>query len=208
MQKELEVSRSGLSFDAINACKREVGHFLLVCSDCKVSDRQILGVDEASIFAHRNLGGLVQPTDISVMAALETSVNILEVANIVVCGHYDCLAVLAAFGGERTGITGNWLLDIERTAARYRPHLDSVESTANRLRALCELNTIEQAHRICSLGSVPNAWALGRPLTVRALMFDAVSGSSVDLGLSVSSANKTGDDLTRAIGRVWIDRIP
>lgn len=206
MQKERPVPESGPSDHTIDVGKREAGHFLLVCSDCQASDRRILGIDSPSVISHRNLGGLVQPTDISCIATLETGVNVLGVENIVVCGHYDCLAVSTAFGGQRSGIAGNWLLDVERTAAKYRQQLGSVENTADRLRAMCELNTIEQATRICSLGFVQNGWALGRPLTVSALMFDTVSGRSIDLGFTVSSANGIDERLNEAINRVAVDR--
>lgn len=206
MQKERPVPESGPSDHTIDVGKREAGHFLLVCSDCQASDRRILGIDSPSVISHRNLGGLVQPTDISCIATLETGVDVLGVEKIVVCGHYDCPAFSTAFGGQRSGIAGNWLLDVERTAAKYRQQLGSVENTADRLRAMCELNTIEQATRICSLGFVQNGWALGRPLTVSALMFDTVSGRSIDLGFTVSSANGIDERLNEAINRVAVDR--
>ncbi len=206
MQKKRQVPETGRSDHTVEVGKREAGHFLLVCSDCQASDRRILGIDKGKVISHRNFGGLVQPTDISCIATLETGVNVLGVENIVVCGHYDCLAVSTAFGGQRSGIAGNWLLDVERTAAKYRQQLGSVENTADRLRAMCELNTIEQATRICSLGFVQNGWALGRPLTVSALMFDTVSGRSIDLGFTVSSANGIDERLNEAINRVAVDR--
>lgn len=206
MQIERQAPETGPSDHTVDVGKREAGHFLLVCSDCQATDRRILGIDAARVISHRNLGGLVQPTDISCIATLETGVNVFGVENIVVCGHYDCAAVAAAFGGQRSGIAGNWLIDVERTAAKYRRQLGSVENTADRLRALCELNTIEQANRICSLGFVQNAWAHGRPLTVSAFMFDPVSGRSIDLGFTVSSANEIDESLNEAVSRVAIDR--
>lgn len=206
MQKEHTVPESGTSEHTIDAGKREAGHFLLVCSDCQATDRQILGIDAARVISHRNLGGLVQPTDISCIATLETGVNVLGVEKIVVCGHYDCPAVSTAFGGQRSGIAGNWLLDVERTAAKYRQQLGTVENTPDRLRALCELNTIEQANRICSFGFVQNAWASGQPLAVTAVIFDNVSGRPIDLGFTVSSANEIDEHLIEAISRVAIDR--
>ncbi len=206
MQKERPVPESGPSDHTIDVGKREAGHFLLVCSDCQASDRRILGIDSPSVISHRNLGGLVQPTDISCIATLETGVDVLGVEKIVVCGHYDCPAFSTAFGGQRSGIAGNWLLDVERTAAKYRHQLGIVENTPDRLRALCELNTIEQANRICSLGFVQNAWAHGRPLTVTAVIFDNVSGRLIDLGFTISSANGIDDCLNEAVSRISADR--
>ncbi len=71
----------------------------IACSDSRVMPDLLADADPGELFVLRNVGGLVPPrgTDPSVAAAVEYAVRILEVPDLVVCGHSRCGAVRALF---------------------------------------------------------------------------------------------------------------
>ncbi len=72
------------------------------CSDSRVMPAMITGSNVGDLFIVRNIGNFVAPynpnADFHATAsAIEYAVSILEVSDIIVCGHSDCGAIAALF---------------------------------------------------------------------------------------------------------------
>ncbi|TVR66103.1 MAG: carbonic anhydrase [Gemmatimonadales bacterium] len=72
------------------------------CSDSRVSPQLLTGAGPGELFVVRNVGNLIPPPDKAggpngISAALEYAVDILEVEEIIVCGHSHCGAVRALY---------------------------------------------------------------------------------------------------------------
>lgn len=73
----------------------------ITCADSRVSPDLLVSSDPGELFTMRNVGNLVPPAtadglstgDLSEASAIEYAVKVLEVANIVVCGHSGCGAM-------------------------------------------------------------------------------------------------------------------
>ena len=76
----------------------------ITCSDSRVVPDLLASTDPGDLFTMRNVGNLIPPAtaegastgDLSEASAIEYAVLALKVANIVVCGHFECGAMKAA----------------------------------------------------------------------------------------------------------------
>src|SRR5215217_6756728 len=73
------------------------------CSDSRVTAEEIMGLGPGDVFVHRNVGNLINNTDLNAMSAIEYAVRHLKVKQIIVCGHYNCGGVKAAMVPEDMG---------------------------------------------------------------------------------------------------------
>jgi carbonic anhydrase len=75
------------------------GALYIGCSDSRVIPERLTSAAPGELFVVRNVGNCVPPFDapiVSVGAAIEYAVEVLEVPHVVVCGHYGCGGVKAA----------------------------------------------------------------------------------------------------------------
>ncbi|EOD69456.1 bifunctional SulP family inorganic anion transporter/carbonic anhydrase [Amycolatopsis vancoresmycina] len=95
----------------------------ITCGDARIVPNLITTSGPGDLFTVRNIGNLVPPadgTDSSVGAAIEYAVGVLDVAEIVVCGHSGCGAMKALLGRAPDGLEqlGSWLRHGEATLRR------------------------------------------------------------------------------------------
>ncbi|HTV84342.1 MAG TPA: carbonic anhydrase [Dyella sp.] len=77
---------------------RRPGVMFITCADWRVMPELIFNAQPGELFVYRNIGNIVPPYAQPVselVAAIEYAVNVLEVDDIVVCGHSDCSAMKA-----------------------------------------------------------------------------------------------------------------
>lgn len=89
----LDDFKESLDYSIQNGQKPEV--LLISCCDSRVTTDFMFGNKPGDLFVVRNIGNLVPPFKsvsdfFSVAAAIEYAVNILDVSNIIVCGHSNC----------------------------------------------------------------------------------------------------------------------
>ena len=160
------------------------------CSDSRVPANEITGTPPGEIFVHRNIANMVVHTDINMLSVLDYSVNILEVTDIIVCGHYGCGGVLAALSNARDGIVENWLRNIKDVYRLYQRELDAIKNREKRAERLVELNIIEQVFNLTKTSIVQNAWAKGNPLAVHGIVYDLKTGLLTDLNATAKDKSE------------------
>jgi len=81
----------------------------ITCADSRVNPNLITSTDPGDLFIIRNIGNLVPPypevaaggADVSVAAALRYTLDVLDVKNVILCGHSQCGAMKAVVEQEK-----------------------------------------------------------------------------------------------------------
>ena len=157
------------------------------CSDSRVPANQIMGLLPGEVFVHRNIANVVVHTDLNCLSVIQYAVEVLEVEHIIVCGHYGCGGVQAAWRSAELGLIDNWLRNVQDVATKYREDISERVGEVSRVDRLCELNVIEQTLHVCRTTLVQDAWRRGQALTVHGWVYRLQSGLLQDLGIALSS---------------------
>ena len=165
------------------------------CSDSRVPANQIVGLDPGEVFVHRNVANQAPPQDANYLSVLQFAVEVLQVRDIIVTGHYGCGGVIASIDGQRHGLIDHWLHPIRRIADERREELDALAPEARHDR-LCELNVRRQVENVASDVFVQDAWDRGQELCVHGWIYALNTGLITDLQTSVGGR----DDFARVFG--------
>ena len=173
------------------------------CSDSRVPANEIVGRQPGELFVHRNVANLVIHTDLNCLSVLQFAVDVLHVKHVIVCGHYGCGGIRAAWRSTPLGLIDNWLRHVQNVADRHRQRLTWLpEATA--LDRLCELNVLEQAANVCRTTIVQGAWERGQPATVHGWVYDLRDGLLRDLGFCVQAPGELTASYDAAVGRAFL----
>ncbi len=168
------------------------------CADSRVPANQITGLAPGEVFVHRNVANLVVHTDLNMLSVLQYAVDVLEVRDIIVCGHYGCGGVRAALEGQQLGLIENWLRHIQDIARLHRKELRALPDDDARAARLCELNVIDQVFNVAETTVIEAAWGRGQQVSIHGWIYDIHDGRLRDLGIQLHCA----DDLQRQRGNV------
>ena len=174
------------------------------CSDSRITPATSFGLLPGEMFVHRNVANLVNHTDMNCLSVMQFAVEALQVKHIIVCGHYGCGGVKAAFDDKRLGLIDNWLRHIQDIIHIYRAGLGSLSDDGARLDKLCEINVIEQVSNVGETTIVQDAWARGQDLQVHGWIYTIADGIYNDIGVSISSL----DDLNALRSRLAAENLP
>ena len=161
------------------------GYLWIGCSDSRVPANQIVGLLPGELFVHRNIANLVVHTDLNCLSVMQFAVDILKVRHIIVCGHYGCSGVRAAFQRDRLGLSDNWLRHIQDVRQKHEEHLASAGGDAAACDRLCELNVIEQVANVCHTTIARDAWERGQELVVHGWVYRLEDGILRNLNVTV-----------------------
>ncbi len=153
------------------------------CSDSRLSVSKITDTELGEIFVHRNIANLAIPDDFNMLSVLEYAICVLHVQHVVVCGHYGCGGIMAAYTLTSQGAPSNFLYVgqwLERIQAVHRLHrvvLDAEETEEARLNKLVEFNIIAQVHNLAQTEIIQRAWreSSARP-SLHGMVFDIRTG--------------------------------
>jgi carbonic anhydrase len=157
------------------------------CADSRVPANQIVGSMPGDMFVHRNVANVVVHTDLNCLSAIQFAVDVLQVQDIIVCGHYGCGGVLAALQNRKLGLIDNWLRHVQDLLTKHRAEIDSLPTEQEQLNRLCELNVIEQVNNVSQTTVVRDAFARNQPLSVHGWIYGLSNGLLRDVGVTVSS---------------------
>ena len=141
------------------ALEQKPDALFVACSDSRVVPNLFASTDPGDLFVVRNVGNLVPPCDPkradkpqgSAAAALEFSVERLNVRHIIVCGHSECGAMAALLeGAHAKGLPHlqDWLRHGEATVQKFKEQVNSDPklSEVNRLSQVNVLMQLEHIH--------------------------------------------------------------
>ena len=158
------------------------------CSDSRVPANQITGLEPGEVFVHRNVANLVVPSDLNALSTIQFAVERLQVAHVMVVGHYGCSGVQAALEGARIGLADNWLRHVQDVRDRHRDVLELIPERG-RANALCELNVIEQVVNVAQTTVLKDAWSRGQKVTLHGWVYGLHDGLLHDLHMTVKGTD-------------------
>ena len=142
-----------------NLAKIQNPRFLWIgCADSRVPANQITNTEPGEVFVHRNIANLVVNTDINMLSVLQYAVEVLEVEDIIVCGHYNCGGINAAISNKDFGLINAWLKNIKDVYRYHEDEFEGVEDPIQRARLLTELTVKEQVYNLAKTTIVQKAW--------------------------------------------------
>ena len=175
------------------------------CSDSRVPANEIVGLLPGEVFVHRNVANVVVHTDLNCLAVIQYAVDVLRVEHIIVCGHYGCGGVEAAWKGTPLGLIDNWLRHVQDIADRHRLDMASQPTHARQVKRLCELNVLEQVTHVCRTTIVQDAWNRSQPLMIHGWIYGVVDGLIRDLGFTVDEQSTVEARYRAAVDRPAVD---
>ena len=157
------------------------------CADSRVPANEIVGLRPGELFVHRNVANVVVHTDLNCLSVLQYAIDVLKVEHVVVCGHYGCGGVRAAYFRSSLGLIDNWLRHVQDVRERHERQLDELKADEAQIDRLCELNVVEQVVNVCQTTIAEDTWARGQELTVHGLVYGLDDGLLRDLHVSIAS---------------------
>ena len=168
---------------------QQVPQYLWIgCADSRVPANEILGLLPGDVFVHRNVANVVVHSDLNALSVMQYAIDMLKVRHIIVVGHYGCGGVMAALKNVRVGLADNWIRHVQDVRNKHRAWMDGMPDEEMRLRALCELNVLEQSLNVCETTVVQDAWDRGQSVVVHGWVYGLHNGLLEDLKMTVASA--------------------
>lgn len=170
--------------------KQQTPEYLWIgCSDSRVPANQIVGLMPGEVFVHRNVANQVIHSDLNCLSVVQYAVEVLKVEHIIVCGHYGCGGVHAAYDNSRVGLVDNWLSHVKDVHYKHMKELKPLDDEAAKDR-LCELNVIEQVRNLARTTVVRDAWQKGQPLMLHGFVYGLSDGLMNDLGIHIAGIDE------------------
>jgi carbonic anhydrase len=118
---------------------------------------------------------------------------------VIVCGHYSCGGVRAAFCRSSLGLIDNWLRHVQDVRERHRALIDAAAGEEQQIDRLCALNVVEQVVHVCRTTIVEDAWRRQQPLAVHGWIYDLRDGLLRDLRCTVAAPDEVAGAYAQAI---------
>ena len=166
------------------------------CADSRVPANEIVGLRPGELFVHRNVANVVVHTDLNCLSVIQYAVDVLLVEHIIVCGHYGCGGVRAAYLRSSFGLIDNWLRHVQDVRDRHEDVIRLASTDDARIDRLCELNVIEQVRHVCQTTIVEDAWRRKQPLAVHGWIYGLRDGLLRDLDCTATRPEEIADART------------
>jgi len=169
------------------------------CADSRVPANEIVGLQPGELFVHRNVANVVVHTDLNCLSVLQYAVDVLKVEHVIVCGHYGCGGIEAAWRKTPLGLIDNWLRHVQDIAEQHPDCFPRGVTDASATARLAELNVLTQVANVCRT-TVIDAWRRAQPLEVHGLIYGLQDGRLRDLGLTVARDGTLATEYARVVG--------
>jgi carbonic anhydrase len=173
------------------AAQQSPRYLWIGCSDSRVPANEIVGLKPGELFVHRNVANVVVHTDLNCLSVLQYAIDVLAVEHVIVCGHYGCGGVRAAYFQSSLGLIDNWLRHVQDVRDRHEEEIAAAADDETRINRLCELNVAAQVGHVCQTTIVQDAWRRRQPLAVHGWIYDIQDGLLRDLGCTATAASAT-----------------
>lgn len=157
----------------------------ITCCDSRVVPTLITSAAPGELFIVRNVGNIVPSVGRGVLggvsAAIEYAVELLEVGNVIVCGHTNCGAIDAILHPERVGhlpLLSRWLAESSRIPTLIAERYGSLEGE-ERMTAAVQENVLIQLENLRSFEFVTRRLDAGT-LKMSGWVFQIASGEVFD----------------------------
>jgi carbonic anhydrase len=167
--------------------KPQKPRFLFIgCSDSRIPLDLITESEPGEIFVHRNIANQVNFTDLNLLSIIEYAVEILNIEDIIVLGHYKCGGVKAAVEGLDTeDIVENWVSQISDIYHYHRKELEELGDKAKIYDRLSEMNVVAQLKNLLRTPIIQRAFRNKKKINFHGWIFDINTGLIKDLPLPV-----------------------
>ena len=137
----------------------------ITCSDSRIHPSLLTQAEPGDIFIIRNAGNIIPrwPNDGGEAASVEYALEVLEVKDIVVCGHSNCGAMNALLNPppeDRLPIVSRWLEHAARTRALIREKYAD-RTPEQQINVATQENVLAQLHNLKTHPSVTARLARG-----------------------------------------------
>ncbi len=156
------------------------------CADSRVPANQVVDLLPGEVFVHRNIANVVVHSDLNCLSVIQYAVEVLQVKHIIVCGHYGCGGVKAAFEGAEFGLIDNWLRHIKDVYRWHKKEIDAQATEQDKINLLCEKNVIEQVSNVCHCTIIQQAWREKKDLTIHGWIYGIENGLLKALNTGIS----------------------
>ncbi len=137
------------------------------CADSRVPPNVVINTKPGSVFVHRNIANLVNENDENLMSVIEYAVVYLKVKYIIVCGHYNCGGVKAAYEGIDNHKLSSWIKSLTQLKSKHSP--------AN-YNQLVELSIIAQLENLKKLDVIKKSWESAQSPMLLGWVYDLNNG--------------------------------
>jgi carbonic anhydrase len=180
----------------------------IACSDSRVVPNLFASSDPGDLFVVRNVGNLIPPCgtperragENSAAAAIEFGLDALPIADIIVCGHSECGAMMALARGrdhlELPYLKG-WLQHGEGSLRRLDPVLPG-DAHLERHNRLSRVNVLEQLEHLKTYPAVRERMQAGR-LRLHAWWFDIKEADVYEYGAEEGGFRLIDEDYARIL---------
>ncbi|MGV3485561.1 MAG: carbonic anhydrase [Planctomycetaceae bacterium] len=190
-------------YEKLASKKQKPIALFITCSDSRVNPNLITQTEPGDLFLIRNAGNIVPPHGTVIggeAATIEYAIEVLDVRNIIVCGHSQCgamQALLSPSSMESLSAVKDWCNHAEATrriVMQKYPHLSPEEKAV----AAIEQNVLVQLNNLSTLPFVAARLATGELRTYgwyydigtgRILQYDPIELEFQELGAEALSAN-------------------
>jgi carbonic anhydrase len=169
------------------------------CADSRVPANEIVGLLPGEMFVHRNVANIVVHSDLNCLSVLQYAVDVLKVDHVIVCGHYGCGGIEAAWKRKAFGLIDNWLRHVQDVAERHASLFPRGISDSQASERLCELNVIEQVANVSRSTIMIDAWRRGQQVSVHGVIYRLHDGLLHDLGLTVDRDDEVKSGYDKAV---------
>lgn len=157
----------------------------ITCCDSRVVPNLITNTAPGELFIVRNVGNIVPSVERGVIggvsAAIEYAVEVLQVGNIIVCGHTNCGAIDAILHPERMShlpFVARWLGESERIPKLIKERYGDLEGE-ERMTTAIEENVLVQLENLRSFDFVAKRLEDGR-IKMNGWVFKIATGEVFD----------------------------